>query len=64
MIQEIVESVQNLFGTRKIRRKPRILTKEEHQIDINKVSPFAVSVKNLKTPDSKLSLSEVRFEIF
>ena len=44
MIQEIVESVQNLFGTRKIRRKPRILTKEEHQIDINKVSPFAVSV--------------------
>lgn len=44
MIQEIVESVQNLFGTRKIRRKPRVLTKEEHQIDINKVSPFAISV--------------------
>lgn len=44
MIQEIVESVQNLFGTRKIRRKPRVLTKDEHQIDRTKVSPFAISV--------------------
>lgn len=44
MIQEIVESVHNLFGTRKIRRKPRVLTKEEHQIDKSKVSPFAISV--------------------
>lgn len=44
MIQEIVDSVQNLFGTRKIRQKPRILSKDEHNIDIEKVSPFAISV--------------------
>lgn len=44
MIDQIVETVQNLFGTRKIRRKPRVIPHEENQIDLGQVSPFAVSV--------------------
>jgi poly(A) polymerase len=44
VITQIVESVQNLFGTRRIRKKPRVVTKEEHGIDRTLVSPFAISV--------------------
>lgn len=44
MIDQIVETVQNLFGTRKIRRKPRVIPHEENKIDLKQVSPFAVSV--------------------
>ena len=44
MIDQIVETVQNLFGTRKIRRKPRVIPHKENKIDLRQVSPFAVSV--------------------
>ncbi len=44
MIQEIVQNVQNLFGKRSIRRKPRVIQKEDHEIDKSRVSPFAVKV--------------------
>lgn len=44
MIEDIVSSVQNLFGTRRIRKKPRVISREEHGIDIRQVSPFAINI--------------------
>lgn len=44
MIEDIVSSVQNLFGTRRIRKKPRIIPRQEHGIDIRQVSPFAINI--------------------
>lgn len=44
MIEDLVSSVQNLFGTRRVRKKPRIIPKEEHGIDIRQVSPFAINI--------------------
>lgn len=44
MINEIVQSVQNLFGSRRIRKKPHVVTREEHGINRDHLSPFAISV--------------------
>lgn len=44
MINQLVQSVQNLFGSRRIRKKPHVISAEEHGINRQNVSPFAITV--------------------